>query len=183
MKLVNLLNACNEIAPKKDVRYYFNGVCVYVHADRIAHVAATDGHRLILLTLDQSVRLSDCQTLILSKSDIEIMNIRYSYLEHDAINVIDVVRENCEFIDARYPDINRVIPDSKRNVKIDNGIAFNIEYIASLEKICKKLFKGLKIDVNKKAFNFQFGNVTESVVISRVYVDITVKYVVMPTKL
>jgi len=114
----SVLRAALICAAKKDLRYYLQGVCVSINHPQIAMVYGTDGH-----------------ILFAGQSPIEVIDAPASYgfqiiIPYDTIKAIDKKSEFIDLetidggakdyyllgdarfqaIDARYPDISRVVP-------------------------------------------------------------------------
>jgi DNA polymerase-3 subunit beta len=110
---------------QQDVRYYLNGMLWEVKAGRLRCVA-TDGHRLAICTLEESLHsgIDDTQVILPRKGVLEL-----GRLLHDAEGEVDVVlgsnhlRVNTadfsftsKLIDGRFPDYQRVLPQNAANV-------------------------------------------------------------------
>ena len=182
MKLCNLLNACNVIAPTRDIRQYLNGVVIYLDpvTDQLAAMAATDGHRLVLITVNHSAQLRSCETVILSKKDIKSINLKYPELRIEDINIREILND-CEKIDGRYPDILRVIPADNRRADIQH-IGVNAEYLADIFAVYKALTKGVK---NKQypCFKLNLACASDSILAFQDFDTIGVKYVLQPVRI
>jgi len=114
----SVLRAALICAAKKDLRYYLQGVCVSINHPSVAMVYGTDGH-----------------VMFAGQSPIEVIEAPEAYgfqiiIPSDTIKAIDKKAEfidletieggakdyyllgNARFqaIDARYPDISRVVP-------------------------------------------------------------------------
>lgn len=188
MRLVNALNACNVIAPKKDVRYYFNGVVLYLDSltKKLAAMAATDGHRLLLITVDKLAQLRNCETVILSKNDIKLINLKYPLLDVNGLDGVTVeqlqaIVAECELIEGSYPDILRVLPAENRKANFQH-IGVNAEYLADIFAVYKAVIKGVR---NKQypCFKLNFATAMDFIVASQEFDGIEVKYVLMPTRI
>ena len=184
MKLINLLNAANVIVPKKDVRFYLMGVALYISNDELVAVASTDGHRLLVLTVDNNTSLADCNVTIINKNDVSLINLKYSNLSIDELtssNSINNILNLCEKINGTYPDIVRVIPKKDRIVD-DGTVGLDLRYLSDTYKIHTQLTKGLK---NKfmPHYLFSIGDRNNAITASKTLDKIDVLYVQMPNKI
>ena len=138
------------IAPKSDIRYYLNGVCVDVR-NGAATLVATDGHRLLavpvladnvenaidgqyiiprdVLDAVKPVKLSLRGTLPLT---IEIVDTR--------ITITGATTAASPTIDGCFPDWRRVTPATANN----EPAQYQPEYIASFGKV-GELLGGKKV--------------------------------------
>lgn len=189
MKLVNALNACNVIAPSKDIRFYLNGVAVHTCTEtgKLAAFSATDGHSLVLVTVNKEISLYQCNATVLSKNDIKLINVKYPNLDINGLDGVTVeqlknIMGECEKIDGRYPDIMRVIPKPDRKSEFEN-VGLNVEYLANIHKIHAQAQKGNK----RKQFPvwvFNFGSsAMDSLKAAATIGDIDIVYVQMPARI
>lgn len=187
MKLVNVLNACNAIAPTKDMRFYLNGVALHICPDgKLIAASATDGHQLILITVNSTTALQVCKTVVLSKNDIKLINIKYPMLDvagFDGITVKQLAEivESCELIDGCYPDITRVIPADNRKADFEN-IGVNVEYLANIFTIHKALVKGQKTK-QYPVWALNFKSASDSLMSKQEIDGVKCTYVLMPARL
>jgi len=138
------------VAPKTDIRYYLNGVCVDVRQGTVTLVA-TDGHRLLAVPVaaDDIQSAMEGQYIIpretleavkpvkVPRSDnlpltIEIVDAR--------ITITGATTATSPTIDGRFPDWRRVTPTSANN----EPAQYQPEYIASFGKI-GELFGGKNV--------------------------------------
>ena len=129
------------IAPKSDIRYYLNGVCVDVRAGLVTLVA-TDGHRLLAVpvTADNVESATDGQYIIpretleavkpvkVPRSDTLPLTIE---IEGARITITGATTATSPTVDGRFPDWRRVTPTSASN----EPAQYQPEYIASFGKI------------------------------------------------
>lgn len=133
------------IAPKADIRYYLNGLCVDVR-NGAATLVATDGHRLLAVpvTADNVEGASDGQYIIprdvldavkpvkVTRGDtlpltIEIVETR--------ITITGATTATSPTVDGTYPDWRRVTPTSANN----EPAQFNSDYLGSFGKVAELL--------------------------------------------
>ncbi len=105
---------------QQDVRYYLNGMLLEITANRVRTVA-TDGHRLAMseVTLETGFKEST-QIIVPRKAIIELLRVLEAGDEEVTLKIaagqlqadLDVVRLTTKLIDGRFPDYERVIPES-----------------------------------------------------------------------
>ncbi|MES2490799.1 MAG: DNA polymerase III subunit beta [Pseudomonadota bacterium] len=105
---------------QQDVRYYLNGMLLEITANRVRTVA-TDGHRLAMseVTLETGFK-EPTQIIVPRKAIIELLRVLEAGDEEVTLKIaagqlqadLDVVRLTTKLIDGRFPDYERVIPES-----------------------------------------------------------------------
>jgi len=128
------LKAVMVCASKNDVRYYLNGL----HIDS-KHVTGTDGHRMARFTHNQAI---DGLDVIIPRFTIPA-GTEYVSLDVDpekqettisiGFKTKPAIKSILSNIDGRYPDVDRVIPDtaSKRET---HSFSFNPALITDVQK-------------------------------------------------
>lgn len=115
-ELRKLIERTQFAMAQQDVRYYLNGMLWEV-GDGMFRAVATDGHRLALSTLDQSVA-GDIQVIVPRKAVLELSRLLTNE-DEDATVVLSsqqlrVTTNEFTFtsklIDGRFPDYSKVIP-------------------------------------------------------------------------
>ena len=114
----SVLRAALICAAKKDLRYYLQGVCVSINHPQIAMVYGTDGHILFAgqCQIDVIDALASYGFQIIIPSDtIKAIDKKAEFIDLETIDggAKDYyLLGNARFqaIDARYPDISRVVP-------------------------------------------------------------------------
>ena len=118
--LKELIERTSFAMAQQDVRYYLNGLLLEVTAKRVRCVA-TDGHRLAMseATLDTGFK-DNLQVIVPRKAVMELTRLLDPSDEPVTLKIgagqiqvdVDVVRMTSKLIDGRFPDYERVIPDS-----------------------------------------------------------------------
>ena len=105
---------------QQDVRYYLNGMLLEINANRVRTVA-TDGHRLALSEVALDTGFKDAMQIIIPRKAImELLRVLEAGDEEVTLKIaagqlqadLDVVRLTTKLIDGRFPDYERVIPES-----------------------------------------------------------------------
>jgi len=114
----SVLRAALICAAKKDLRYYLQGVCVSINHPQIAMVYGTDGH--ILFAGQCPIDVIDAPAeygfqIIIPSDTIKAIDKKAEFIDLETIDggAKDYyLLGNARFqaIDARYPDISRVVP-------------------------------------------------------------------------
>ena len=114
----SVLRAALICAAKKDIRYYLQGVCISINHPEVAMVYGTDGHVLFagqcpIVVIDapssygfQIIIPSDTIKAIDKKSEF----IDLETIEGGSKDYYLLGNARFQAIDARYPDISRVVP-------------------------------------------------------------------------
>ena len=138
------------IAPKADIRYYLNGVCVDVRQGTVTLIA-TDGHRLLAVPVsaDNVESATDGQYIIprdtldavkpvkISRGDTLPITIE---IVESRVTITGATTATNSTMDERFPDWRRVMPQSANN----EPAQYQPEYIASFGKI-GELFGGKNV--------------------------------------
>lgn len=123
------LQALKLFVPKKDIRYYLNGI--YVEFNKYNTIlVATDGHRLLTTaiynndvqhgrdTIGAIIPIEIIESLLKVKSKIGAVSI-YLDVENNIVRKIHLVNDAIKLevlpIDGKYPDFRRVFPESVSN--------------------------------------------------------------------
>jgi len=114
----SVLRAALICAAKKDLRYYLQGVCISINHPNVAMVYGTDGHVLFagqcLIEVHQEPQSYGFQIIIPSDTikaiDKKAEFIDLETIEGGAKDYYLLGNARFQAIDARYPDISRVVP-------------------------------------------------------------------------
>lgn len=119
-ELKGLIERTQFAMAQQDVRYYLNGMLLEVGPKRVRSVA-TDGHRLALSEIGKDTGIKEVQQIIVPrKAIVELQRLLDASDETVTLKLgagqiqadLDVVRLTSKLIDGRFPDYERVIPDS-----------------------------------------------------------------------
>lgn len=119
-ELKNLIERTQFAMAQQDVRYYLNGMLLEVGPKRIRTVA-TDGHRLALSELGKDTGIKETvQVIVPRKAVLELQRLLDASEEPIKLKIgsgqiqadLDVVRLTSKLVDGRFPDYERVVPDS-----------------------------------------------------------------------
>jgi hypothetical protein len=123
----------SEIINKKDVRYYLAGILIDREKDRMI---ATDGHRVT----------------ILKKPDFS------SVPPIDEKNKNHILKDDNTWIkEANYPDIDRIIPESHSDIKLQFNTKDLSDYARGIEKANKFLQSSDSFNMNYGEYDAKFA--------------------------
>ena len=154
----DIIKALLLIAPKSDIRYYLNGVCVDVRAGLVTLVA-TDGHRLLAVPVAAD-NVEDARNgeFIIPRDTLEAVKpAKYGKIAApitldfpmpnpgalQSVTITGATTATATVVDGRYPDWRRVMPATASN----EPVQFNSEYLASFGKIGELLGASTKTGV------------------------------------
>jgi hypothetical protein len=114
----SVLRAALICAAKKDIRYYLQGVCVSINNPDVAMVYGTDGH---VLFAGQSVIVCHVNPekfgfeIVIPSDTIKAIDKKAEFIDLETIeggakDYYLLGNARFQAIDARYPDISRVVP-------------------------------------------------------------------------
>lgn len=119
-ELKSLIERTQFAMAQQDVRYYLNGMLLEINSKRVRTVT-TDGHRLAMSELAKETGFKESiQIIIPRKAVLELGRLLEGGDEEVTLIVavgqlqadLDMVRLTTKLIDGRFPDYERVIPDS-----------------------------------------------------------------------
>jgi DNA polymerase-3 subunit beta len=175
-----LLDKTHFSMAQQDVRYYLNGLLLETSKGQLRAVA-TDGHRLALcdIALQNADDDEPNQVIMPRKGVLELQRLLDGDEEvkivlgsnHIRINVGNI-RFTSKLIDGRFPDYDRVIPDTKSNVvkssrdKLRQGL--QRAAILSNEK-----YRGVRLEFKKNSIHILANNPDQEEAEEEVEVDYT----------
>lgn len=139
--LVQAVKAAKVFAAKNDIRFYFNGVALYVSDDGVIEsVVATDGYSMAVIG---STELNGEASIIANK-DIDTLCNALATSDQVKVNwpVIEIGDYKIQLVDGRYPNVKRVIPTGER--KPADVIGIQPDILAKLKPFKAALTKNLK---------------------------------------
>lgn len=119
-ELKRLIERTQFAMAQQDVRYYLNGMLLEINSKRIRTVT-TDGHRLAMSEIVRETGFTEAvQIIIPRKAVLELGRLLEAGEEEVTLIIaagqlqadLDMVRLTTKLIDGRFPDYERVIPDS-----------------------------------------------------------------------
>lgn len=163
-----LKNAIERIAfamAQQDVRYYLNGLLFELAGDRLRSVA-TDGHRLSLCETPAALPGGEGMQVIVPRKGVNELGRLLGDDEEPATvrvgtNHIQVLMAGLRFtsklIDGRFPDYNRVVPESTaRTLKVDREILR--QALARTSILSNEKYKGVRLTMDEGLLRMQSHN-------------------------
>jgi DNA polymerase III sliding clamp (beta) subunit (PCNA family) len=149
---IQAIKTALQFAAKNDIRYYLNGVALYIQDGALLSVVGTDGHSMVVVG-DHILNPVERDIAIVDRKDIPTLVNALSLgdtfqIDHLTLKIGESY--SIPLIDGRYPDVRHYQPNKKRTVSIDSGICFNPEEVAKLEKARKEITTHLKASDRKK---------------------------------
>lgn len=139
--LYQAFKAALQIAPKKDVRYFLNGVHV-VKNDGVVTITSTDGHRLFRTRdVDASLVTDDTMDVIIDRNSVEMMLKLGKHFTIGDGEAKDFEGNSLKYavVDGKFPDVDRVIPHDGADL-YDGGIcAFGSDLMMGIIKSCSAI--------------------------------------------
>ena len=164
-ELKRLIERTQFAMAQQDVRYYLNGMLLEINSKRIRTVT-TDGHRLAMSEVVKDTGFKEAvQIIIPRKAVLELGRLLEAGEEEVTLIVaagqlqadLDMVRLTTKLIDGRFPDYERVIPDSgdkRLQAKCDSvKRALGRAAILSNEK-----FRGVRLQLDEGKLVLQTHN-------------------------
>jgi DNA polymerase-3 subunit beta len=150
---------------QQDVRYYLNGTLLEVDAHRVRAVA-TDGHRLALSEVEIETGISEkIQVIVPRKAVLELQRLLDATEEPAAVKIsatqievdLDVVRLTTKLIDGRFPDYERVVPESgDKKLQADRETVKRA--LARTAILSNEKFRGVRLTIEGSKLSLQTHN-------------------------
>ena len=150
---------------QQDVRYYLNGMLIEVNAERVRSVA-TDGHRLALSEVGVDTGFTELvQVIVPRKAILELQRLLDSSDESVTVRIgagqieadLDVVRLTSKLIDGRFPDYERVVPDSgDKTLQADRETVRRA--LARTAILSNEKFRGVRLSLEGTTLTLQTHN-------------------------
>lgn len=150
---------------QQDVRYYLNGMLLEITAKRV-RVVATDGHRLALSEVALETGFKEAlQVIVPRKAILELQRLLDASEEPVSVKLgagqieadLDVVRLTSKLIDGRFPDYERVVPDSgDKKLQADRETVRRA--LARTAILSNEKFRGVRIALDGTTLTLQTHN-------------------------
>jgi DNA polymerase-3 subunit beta len=164
--LKTLIERTHFAMAQQDVRYYLNGLLLDLADGQLAAVA-TDGHRLAQCKVAATIEPSDfAQQLIVPRKGVQEL-LRLLSGDDDPVllnisaNQIQAVVGNISFtsklIDGKFPDYDRVIPQTSEQVIVVDRIALRTALVRAAILSSEK-YRGIRLRMEKGMLRIQANN-------------------------
>jgi DNA polymerase-3 subunit beta len=164
-QLRNLIERTQFAMAQQDVRYYLNGLLLEITPKRVRCVA-TDGHRLAMSEVVTETGFAEnLQVIVPRKAVLELM--RLLDVSDEVVKVrlgagqvqvdVDVVRMTSKLIDGRFPDYERVIPESgDKRLQADRELVKRA--LARTAILSNEKFRGVRLTLEDGKLMLQTHN-------------------------
>lgn len=164
-QLRSLIERTQFAMAQQDVRYYLNGTLLEVDARRVRAVA-TDGHRLALSEVGAETGINErLQVIVPRKAVLELQRLLDATDEPAQIRIsatqievdLDVVRLTTKLIDGRFPDYERVVPESgDKKLQADRETVKRA--LARTAILSNEKFRGVRLTIEGSKLGLQTHN-------------------------
>ena len=150
--LKGLIEDTHFAMAQQDVRYYLNGLLLEV-SDGLLRAVATDGHRLAMKDVQQNMSAADTSQVIIPRKGVtELLRLLDESGDPARVQIsqnhIRVILENMQFtsklIDGRFPDYERVVPDTSDNRVLAEREALR-QSLTRASILSNEKYKGVRI--------------------------------------
>jgi DNA polymerase-3 subunit beta len=147
------LDAMLQLAGKKDIRYYLNGVYIEFN-DQISRAVGCDGHKLGIYQAAAPDNRGN-GSIIIPRDVIENLPKKCGILTFsqfdDVLWQLDTGNATIKFApcDAKYPDFRRVVHSIQTAGTSGVAGGFNLDYLTQFEK-CGNLLAGSKLRMGNR---------------------------------
>ena len=159
-----LLEKTHFSMAQQDVRYYLNGLLLETDGKKLRAVA-TDGHRLALCdaTLNASSG-AKIQVIVPRKGVLELQkllsgegDVELSFGANHIRIVVGDIRFTSKLIDGRFPDYDRVIPETNANVvkASRDALRHSLQRAAILSN---EKYRGVRLEFKNNSIRVQANN-------------------------
>jgi len=177
--LRQLLAQTQYAMANQDVRYYLNGLLLMV-ADGELRAVATDGHRLAFASVSVADLPADIrrELILPRKTVIELSRlladnddpVEVSVLENQVRFSFASMNLVSKLIDGRFPDYQRVIPASLRNVvAVDRNVLLQSMIRAAI--LTSEKFRGVRLILNEGSLQIVAANTEQEEAEEEIEVD------------
>ncbi|MGH8447123.1 MAG: DNA polymerase III subunit beta [Solimonas sp.] len=164
-QLRGLIERTQFAMAQQDVRYYLNGTLLEVDAKRVRAVA-TDGHRLALSEVEADTGIAErLQVIVPRKAVLELQRLLDATDEPATVKIsatqievdLDVVRLTTKLIDGRFPDYERVVPESgDKKLQADRETVKRA--LARTAILSNEKFRGVRLTIEGTKLSLQTHN-------------------------
>jgi hypothetical protein len=164
-RLAQAVKAAKVFAAKNDLRYYLNGVALYITENKITSVVSSDGHCCAIIG-SEDLRKAD-KTAIVDHKDLETLYnallLSSDVTVNNTLSLMQIGDYQIPLVDGRYPDVARVIPKKERDAATLIGVQPN--YLAKLKPFKLELCKHLTTkERNLQGTRMRAGGADESII-------------------
>ncbi len=160
-----LLDKTHFSMAQQDVRYYLNGLLLETH-DGVLRGVATDGHRLALCDVQLAEPSTLAQQVIVPRKGV--VELQRLLGEEGEITIaigsnhirveLDHTRFTSKLIDGRFPDYDRVIPDTTDAGKLLADRELLRHALQRTAILSNEKYRGIRLEIKQDAATIQANN-------------------------
>lgn len=156
--LKDLIEDTHFAMAQQDVRYYLNGLLLEVSKDLLRAVA-TDGHRLAMKDVHHETAANETTQVIVPRKGVtELLRLLGNGDKPAQVQIsqnhIRIVLENLQFtsklIDGRFPDYERVVPETSENRVVASRDALK-QSLTRASILSNEKYKGVRIALKENS--------------------------------
>ena len=175
--LKDLLSQVSFAMAVHDIRYYLNGI-LFVAEGKQLSLVATDGHRLAFSSATLDVEVPRQEVILPRKTVIEMQRllndddgaIEMQFANNQAKFSFDGMEFVTKLVEGKFPDYNRVIPKSHKNI-ISLG---RVALLASLQRtaiLTSDKFKGVRLNIDPGTLRVASNNAEQEEAVDELDID------------
>lgn len=162
--LLNLMRKTHFAMAQQDVRYFLNGMLLEV-SEKTLRCVATDGHRLALSSEQIEGYTGVNQVIVPRKTIMELLrvlepsdqNLTIILGSHFIRVVLPEITLTSKLVDGRYPDYNRVIPTTGKNILIASKEALK-QSLLRTAILSNEKYRGVRLIANENVLKLMANN-------------------------
>jgi DNA polymerase III sliding clamp (beta) subunit (PCNA family) len=148
---LNELQAVSYAMAKGDIRYYLNSILLEIDAEGNHRIVATDGHRVHIV--DNGLTKVAKSYIIPREAVEQALKIKLSFVTFKALSETEGIFKHAaggiqfKFIEGRYPDYRRVIPESLQEIQAGQ---YDVNFLSDALKAMqayKQKKQGVMLDI------------------------------------
>jgi DNA polymerase-3 subunit beta len=162
--LKNLIAMVQYAMAQQDIRYYLNGMLLVLE-DTAITVVATDGHRLCLAADNLTESVNKQEVIIPRKTILELTKL---LADTDEFVTLTLYKNQIKFelgntqliskiIDGKFPDYNRVIPTTHKNILTANRMLLQ-QSLQRASILSNEKFRGVRLVLSQNELKIVCNN-------------------------
>lgn len=123
--LYNMVNQCRLAMSTEETRYYLNGIYLHVTKKKELHMVATDGHRLVRMSMSTPEGAQEIPGCILPRKTINELlklisnqkeDVHISLSKNQILFKYQYAKLSSRLIEGTFPNYEKVIPSSNNRI-------------------------------------------------------------------
>ena len=175
--LKDLLNQVSFAMAVHDIRYYLNGILLVAEGKQLSLVA-TDGHRLAFSSATLDIEVPKQEVILPRKTVLEMQRllsdkegaIEMQFAGNQAKFDFDGMRFVTKLVEGKFPDYNRVIPKSHKNI-ITLGREPLLKSLQRTAILTSEKFKGVRLNIEPGTLRIASNNSEQEEAVDELDID------------